>query len=263
MSTPGERRQQIIRDIDTLDNNIVPRLSRKYGVSEMTIRRDLKALEATGQIKRTYGGAVRWPPAGSEGPLLARDKRQTLALPQKMQIARYAAEHFVGTGDIVILEGGTTATAMAGFLADKDDLTVVTNGLATAEELRRHLPLSATIITAGGILRPESLTSVGPVTERFFREYHAHRLFLSATGITLNEGITDPRMLEIQVKRAMIQSAHEVIMLLDSTKFGVRSLMKVIDFDEMHCIITDTGVPEPLLNELRERGVDVIVAPNP
>jgi DeoR/GlpR family transcriptional regulator of sugar metabolism len=262
MSTPVERRQQIIKDIDTLDDNIIPRLSRKYGVSEMTIRRDLKVLEETGLIKRTYGGAVRWPPPGADATLVARDKRQTLAAAQKQQIARYASEHLVANGDIIIMEGGTTATRMAAYLGDMDDLTVVTNGLAAAEELRRHLPLSATIITAGGILRPESSTSVGPVTERFFREFHAHRLFLSATGLTLEEGITDPRMLEIQVKRAMIASAQEVVLLMDSTKFGVRSLMKILDFSEVRILVTDDGAPESFLAELRERGVEVVVAPS-
>ena len=114
-------------------------------------------------------------------------------------------------GDIIIVEGGTTATAMAPYLADKRDLTVVTNGLATAEEMRRYLSLDATIMCAGGILRPESSTFVGPLTEAFFREMHAHTLFLSATGLTLREGVTDPKMLETQVKRAMVASAGRVM----------------------------------------------------
>jgi DeoR/GlpR family transcriptional regulator of sugar metabolism len=251
-----------MRDIDTLDDNIIPRLSQKYGVSEMTIRRDLKVLEGTGVIKRTYGGAVRWPLATADPTLLARAKRQTMATPQKALIARYAAKYLVENGDIIILEGGTTATAMVSHLADKDDLTVVTNGITTAEELRRHLPLSATIIATGGILRPESSTCVGPVTERFFREFHANRLFLSATGLTLREGITDPKILEIQVKRAMIAAAHEVIMLMDSTKFGICSLAKVIDFGEIRRLITDADAPEAVLEELRAKGIEVIIAPS-
>jgi DeoR/GlpR family transcriptional regulator of sugar metabolism len=258
MSTPDQRRQRIVKDIGTLDDNIIPRLSQKYGVSEMTIRRDLKALEAIGLIKRTYGGAVRWPFAAADPTLLAREKRQTLAAAQKAQIARYAAENLVASGDIIILEGGTTATAMTPYLADKNDLTVVTNGTATAEELRRHLPLSATILVTGGLLRPESSTCVGPVTERFFREFHARRLFLSATGLTLREGVTDPKLLEIQVKRAMIAAAEEVVMLMDSTKFGVRSLTKVIDFGEIGRLITDDGAPEPMVEDLLAQGIDVV-----
>lgn len=261
MLKPLDRREQIIKDIDSFDNNVIPRLSQKYGVSEMTIRRDLKVLEATGLIKRTYGGAVRWPQAQAEPALLERDKRQTLATGAKQQIARYAAEQYVSHADSIILEGGTTAAAMAPYLADRDDLTVVTNGILTAEELRRHLSLSATIITTGGIVRPESATNVGPIAERFFREFHANRLFLSATGLTLQEGITDPKMLEIQVKRAMIASAREVIVLMDSSKFGARSLMKVLDFAEIYVLITDDAAPAAMLAEIRARGVEVVVVP--
>jgi len=147
-------------------------------------------------IKRTYGGAVRSPATGVETQLLARDKRQILATAQKNLLARYAAETLVALDDI-IMEGGTTVTAMAPYLTEKEELTVVTNGIATAEELRRHLPLSATIISTGGILRPESSTCVGAVPERFFGEFHANRLFLSATGLTLEAGLTDPKILEI------------------------------------------------------------------
>lgn len=260
MLKPPERRQQIVQDIDTLDDNVIPSLSQKYGVSEMTIRRDLKVLEETGIIKRTYGGAVRWPMAMSDANLLAREKRLTLALAQKNRIARYAAQRLVASGDIIILEGGTTATAMVPYLVDKDDLTVVTNGLSTTEELRRAMPLSTTVICAGGILRPESSTFVGPVAERFFHEFNANKLFMSATGLTIREGITDPKMLETQVKRAMIASASEVIMLIDGSKMGVKSLMKVIDFRDIGVLITDDGAPSDIVGELREQGVEVVIA---
>ena len=262
MIKPLERRQKIVKDIDTFeDNHIVLRLSQKYGVSEMTIRRDLKVLEDSGLIKRTYGGAVRWPTVQVEPPLLARDKRLPLATAEKTRIARYAAQNLVKKRDIIILEGGTTATAMAPFLADRDDLTVVTNGLTTAEELRRHLPWSATLLCPGGILRPDSCTFVGPIAERFFCEFHAHRLFLSATGLTLREGITDPNILEIQVKRAMVGSAQEVVALMDSSKFGMRSLMKVIDWSEVHTLVTDDGAPAEMLDGIRAQGVEVVIAP--
>jgi DeoR/GlpR family transcriptional regulator of sugar metabolism len=259
MLKPLERRQQIVNDIDVLDDNIIPRLSQKYGVSEMTIRRDLKVLEELGLIKRTYGGAVRWPSGPVEPVLVARERRQTLARPQKTQIARYAAD-LVDHGDIIILEGGTTTTAMAPFLVGKEDLTVVTNGLATCEELRRYLPLGATVICTGGILRPESATFVGPVTESFFHQFHARRLFLSASGLTTQDGLTDPKMLEIQVKRAMIAAADEVVALVDSSKFGVRSLMKVADVGELRALVTDELAPATTLEALRERGLLVHVA---
>jgi DeoR/GlpR family transcriptional regulator of sugar metabolism len=261
MPKPLDRRQQILKDIDLLDDNLIPRLSKKYGVSEMTIRRDLQALEDTGVIRRTYGGAVRWPQSGGEPLVVAREKRQMLARAQKAAIAGYAAREFVGNGDSIVLEGSTTVTSMVQLITDRQDLTVVTNSLYTAEELRRRMPASATLLCAGGIIRPESSTFVGPVAERFFRELHVKRLFLSATGLTLQGGITDPQMLETQVKRAMIESAAEVIVMLDSSKFGARSLTRVLDFSEITLLITDAGAPAEMLAGLRDRGVALAVVP--
>jgi DeoR/GlpR family transcriptional regulator of sugar metabolism len=260
MLRPVERRQRILLDIDGLDEDMISRLSEQYNVSEMTIRRDLKVLEESGYIKRTYGGAIRWPPSPADSPVVNRERREELAARRKVTIARYAAEQLVDDGDIIILEGGTTVTAMVPYLAEREDLTVVTNGLRTTEELRRHLPLDATILCTGGILRPESSTFVGPATERFFREFHAHRLFLSATGFTLKAGITDPKILETQVKRAMISSASEVIVIMDSSKFGVKSLMNVLDFHEISLFITDGDAPADMVEGIEQFGVKVQIA---
>lgn len=261
MLKPHERRQQILKDIDLLNDDMIPTLSQKYSVSEMTIRRDLRALEETGLIRRTHGGAVRWPQSIDQPAVVAREKRQMLATAQKSAIARYAARELVSDRDIIVLEGSTTVTEMVPYLTDRQNLTVVTNSLFTAEELRRRMPHSATLLCAGGILRPESSTFVGPLAERFFRELHVNRLFLSASGLTLREGITDPQMLETQVKRVMIESAGEVIVMIDSTKFGTRSLTRVIGFPEITLLITDEDAPTEILQGLRDHGVRVAVVP--
>jgi DeoR/GlpR family transcriptional regulator of sugar metabolism len=261
MLLPTQRRQRILADIDHSGMGTVIGLSEKYGVSEMTIRRDLKALAEDGHIKRTHGGAVRQQVSPVELHIVAREKRQKLWSAQKARIADFAARDCIADGDVIIMEGGTTVTMMAQYLADKQELTVVTNGLATTSELQRFLPSSATIICAGGILRAVSSTFVGPVAERFFREFHANKLFLSATGLTLAAGVTDPNMLETQVKRAMIASASQVIVLLDSSKFGVKSLMTVLDLDEIDLLITDEATPPDMVEGLKARGVDVCVAP--
>ena len=257
MLRPLERRRQILRDIGEVDDNLIPQLSEKYDVSEMTIRRDLKALEEKGLIKRTWGGAILWPPERQEPFVLSREGRQQLRVHCKQAIARHAARHWVQNGDILIMEGGTTVTAMAPFLHTVKELTVVTNGLYTAESLQRHLLPDARIICTGGILRPESSTFVGPVAEQFFRQFHGRRLFLSATGFTLQMGLTDPRMLETQVKRTMVAAADEVIVLLDSSKFGVKSLMTVLEPQHISCLICDDGAPLELLEQLCDRGVHV------
>lgn len=266
MLRPTDRRQQILNDIghgqNQEDVQLIPWLSEKYDVSQMTIRRDLKALEKKGLIKRTWGGAILWPPGrrvGRDEPfVLSRERRRKLHRECKEAIARRAAREWVRDGDIIIMEGGTTVTAMAPFLAPCKELTVVTNGLATADTLQQHLLPDATIIATGGILRPESSTFVGPVAEHFFRQFHGRRLFLSATGLTVEMGLTDPRMLETQVKRAMIASVDEVVVLLDSSKFGVKSLMTVLEPRRISHLITDDGAPPDLLDQLADLDVHVI-----
>jgi DeoR/GlpR family transcriptional regulator of sugar metabolism len=148
---------------------------------------------------------------------------------------------------------------MARHLPAYKHLTVVGNGLGTMNELAKQLP-GVTVFCCGGLLREVGLTFVGPQAEAYFRQINAHTCFLSATGITTSEGVTDPNLLEIQVKRAMAQSASRIVLLMDSTKFGMRSLAKIFDVREVEVLVTDTGAPPAILDEIRALGVDVHIA---
>ncbi len=256
---PEQRRRDILKMITAQGVSTIPELSQKYGVSEMTIRRDLKSLEESGQLQATYGGAVTLPekPEQVESTYLVKAR---LNIEQKTRIARYAAEHFVDDHDIIVLEPGTTVTAMVPFLMAKQDLTVVTNGLYTANALQSLLA-QATVICTGGILRNVSFSFVGPVAEGFFQQFYARTLFLSGIGFTLDAGITDPQMIDTQVKKAMIARSDRVIVLIDSSKFGIKSLTPVIDVKDIDILITDEGAPAATLAQLQSRGVDVHVVP--
>ena len=250
---PAQRQQRILKDIEKNGVGSITELSQKYAVSEMTIRRDLLVLEEGGHIKRTHGGALLLNSSVVE-PRYA--SKQKLHASSKESLAHYAALNLVQDSDIIILEGGTTVTAMAKYLTNVRDLTVVTHGLNTTNELLRLLP-QVTVICTGGILREVSATFAGPVAEQFFREFHANKLFLSATGLTLDAGFTDPSMLETQIKKAMIASADQVIMLFDSNKFGVKSLTTVLRAGEINVLVTDAGAPEDVLQVLRAKGVEI------
>jgi DeoR/GlpR family transcriptional regulator of sugar metabolism len=250
-----QRRRNILEDLEHNGACTIRELSEKYSVSEMTIRRDLQLLEGEGHIQRTHGGALRTGNSEVEPRYTAKQKQHAS---QKGRIARYAAEQLVADGDIIVLEGGTTVTAMAYYLTGKQHLTVVTNGLYTANELRHLLP-NTTVICTGGILRDVSFTFVGPLPERFFSEFYANKLFISATGLTLEAGFTDPNMLETKARQAMIASARQVIMLLDSSKFGVQSLTVVLPATGPHILVTDDGAPPDMVQALRNGGVDVRV----
>lgn len=250
----AERRNHILQDILDRQIEAVGELSRRYKVSEMTIRRDLELLEKQGHVERTHGGAIGRTTTNGEPRFVAKQELHTA---QKHAIAQYAAEMLVVDGDIIMLEGGTTVTMMVPYLKNKQHVTVVTNGLYTLNELARTLPHTSVIAT-GGIMRDVSLTFVGPVVEDFFRSFHANKLFLSATGLTVETGLTDPNMLEAQAKRAMIAATKEIIVLLDSSKIGVRSLTTVLPTERISVLVTDTSAPAATVEALQGLGVCVI-----
>lgn len=256
---PAERRRHIRQDIEEQGAGRIKELSDKYDVSEMTIRRDLKTLEEEGHVRRTHGGAVRLDTTQVEPHYAAKQK---LHAAQKLGIAQYAVDALVDDGDIILLEGGSTATAMARRLTDRKDLTIVTNGLHTMNELQ-HLLSHHEVICCGGILREDSHTFVGPMAEHFFGEFHARTVFLSASGWTEKVGFTNPNMLETQVKKAMCASAIRVVMLLDASKFGLRSLSTILPTSAVDVLVTDEEAPSSALQTLRDQGVDVRIAPSP
>jgi DeoR/GlpR family transcriptional regulator of sugar metabolism len=250
------RREQVVELVDQLGSVTNEELVSRFGVSLMTVWRDLTGLEEAGRLRRVRGGAARLDRRLETEPFYV--SKQVINEAKKDSIARYAAQHFIADGDIVFMEAGTTVAAMARHLPAYKHLTVVGNGLGTMNELAKQLP-GVTVFCCGGLLREVGLTFVGPQAEAYFRQINAHTCFLSATGITTSEGVTDPNLLEIQVKRAMAQSAARVVLLMDSTKFGLRSLAKIFDVRDLDVLITDANAPAGTLEAVRELEVDVHV----
>lgn len=253
---PVERLTSILEDIKSNRAISVSDLSLKYDVSEMTIRRDLKQLEDHGLITRTHGGAIPNNRALDE---LQFVQKQGIHEAEKRQIARYAVTHFITEGEIIILEGGTTVTGMVAHMETYRNLTVMTNSLFTLFELQK-IAAGNTIISTGGVLREVSNTFVGPIAEKHFAEHNATKVFLSSTGWTEATGFTDPSMLEVQVKKTMLKSARSIIMLMDSSKFGIISLTSFLDAYAPDVIITDRGIPDDIHSAFRKHQVDVHIA---
>ena len=252
---PAElRRDQIAVFVQEQSSASTEELGERFGVSLMTVWRDLTTLEEEGRVRRVRGGAARVERNESAEPLF--DSKRVLNPTAKERIARYAAETFVTDGEILFMEAGTTVAAMVKYLAGHQHLTVIGNGLGTMNELARLVP-AISVYCCGGMLRDVALTFVGPQAEDYFRNINATTCFLSATGITATEGITDPSPLEIQVKRAMAASADRGVFLLDSSKFGVRSLSRVVPLGDVDILITDSDAPADLVGVLRAQGIDV------
>jgi len=253
----ADRRGAIVSLLVGQEQSSIADLADRFAVSQMTIRRDLERLAAEGRVTIGRGEARLSYYSGIE-PKYAAKQRVNAAL--KAQIARYAADNFVADGDVILLEGGTTVTAMAHGLDAKTGLTVITNGMYTVNELVRLLP-DATIISTGGILRDLSFTYVGPQAEEMLANLHANTFFMSASGFTMKQGLTDPNPLEVQIRKQMIKCAERVVVLLDSTKFGLISTITTARTSELDVVITDEGAPPSDVKQLRSAGVDVRVVP--
>lgn len=222
----------------------------------MTLWRDLNWLHQEGRLRRVRGGVARLDDEADSEPRYK--SKQVRNIEKKKAIARYAAEHFIEDNDIIILEAGTTVGAMIKYI-DRQNLTIITNGLNNLEDLTMCVP-DVTALSCGGMLRDVAYTFVGPQAESFFHDLHPRTLFLSCTGLSFPEGITDPNLLEIQIKRAMAASAGRIVLLIDSTKFGIRSLSTILPLERIYALVTDQEAPESDLAHLRDMGIAIHVA---
>jgi len=251
-----ERRRRILDLLKTQERVTVNELVRRFGVSAVTIRGDLHALHHGGLLVRSHGGAVRRLESADDIPISIKSR---LHHSEKVRIG-HRASLLVQDGDTVILDSGSTTMEVARQIRylDLKALTVITNALNVAQELAK-LP-QVRIIMLGGILRPVSLSMVGPQAERTLQDLNADRLFLGVDGLDPDTGLTTPDVLEAQLNALMIRISREVNVVADSSKFMRRSLSSIVGLDAVHRLITDQVPDAPLSDALRAHGVEVIVA---
>ncbi len=221
--------------------------------SEASIRRDLQALQDAGLLKRTHGGAVLNQTAAFEPSLADKDDQFDA---EKRAIARVAAG-LVGPGETVLLDSGSTTFRIARELKHKRNLTVVTNAVNIAWELASG---DVEVMLTGGTLRHATQSLVGPVAESTLAGLHVDKLFLATNGLDLKRGLTTPNLLEAQAKRAMIDSAREVIVVADHSKFGRITFRQFSGLDHIDCLITDASAPEKFLRALKQKKIRILVA---
>jgi DeoR family glucitol operon repressor len=252
-----ERHRRIMAMLE--DREVVPvtRLREALPVSHMTIWRDLKDLERRGLARHVHGGVVREDDF-SPHPERRVGQKEVVNGPQKRAIAARAVEQFVRPGHTMCIEGGTTVMATIPNL-NASNLTVLTNSLEVTNRIY-HANKGINLINSGGILRELSGTFYGPTTDRFFQDFAPELLFIGGSGIDVGHGLTDTTPVEIQAKQAMIQSAKYVVALLDSSKFGRRSLMQVCDLSSIDALVTDDGADRETCEAIEQCGVTLLVA---
>jgi DeoR family transcriptional regulator, aga operon transcriptional repressor len=248
-----ERRRAILELVNREGRVVVPELSRRFETSRVTIRKDLEVLHNLRQLHRTHGGALPTRDRALDDPSL-REKEQ-LHRKEKLRIAEAAAQ-MVSSGQVIILDSGTTTTAIARALRSFHDLTIVTNAVNIAVELART---SIEVILTGGTLRNNSFSLVGPMAEDTLRNLSADLLFLAVDGFDVHYGLTTPNLLEAKVNRVMVEVAKRTVTVCDSSKFGRRSLSLIVPTSAMHGVITDRGITKSDLRALKETGIEVTI----
>jgi DeoR family transcriptional regulator of aga operon len=248
----NEERRRLILQILSHDGRVlVGDLARHFHTSQVTIRKDLDILQTHGRIHRTHGGALPARESALEDPTLR--EKEKLHRKEKSQIAATAAR-MVKEGQVVILDSGTTTTAIARALREREHLTIITNAVNIAAELSGS---SLEVILTGGTLRKNSFSLVGPIAEETLRRLNADILFLGVDGFDVHYGLSTPNLLEAKVNRAMMDVARVTVAVCDSSKFGRRSLSSIAPLSAVHHLITDRGIPKADLATLKKTGVEV------
>lgn len=244
-----ERRQYIIGQAQKNGRVLVEELSESLGISRITIRKDLDYLQSRGVLQRTHGGALL-PGNGalSDPSLKEKEGRHSQ---EKLRIASAAAS-LVQEGQCVLLDSGTTTTAIARALKRFSHLTIITNAVNIAGELSGT---DFEVLLTGGSLRKNSFSLVGPLAEDTLLDMHADILFLGVDGFDLEVGLTTPNLMESRVNRAMVKASSMVVAVCDSTKFNRRSLSRIVDATAIHHVITDSDLPAEIAESLQAAGI--------
>jgi DeoR family transcriptional regulator of aga operon/DeoR family fructose operon transcriptional repressor len=247
-----ERRRLIEGAMEEHGRASVADLASRFGVSQVTIRKDLELLEADQRLIRTHGGAIASERSQAELAFEIRERRQR----GEKQAIGAAAASMVASGDSIALDASSTALHLARNLRAHTELSVVTNGLHIAAELAA-LP-GITVLMPGGRLRWEAFSLVGSWGDVLLSGVNIQRAFLGATGFTLEAGLTDVTEEEAAIKRHIVAAARQVIAVIDHTKWDRVGVATFCPLERISLIITDTSAPARLVAAARERGVEVL-----
>lgn len=244
------RHDRILSALETNPTLRVSELAGILGVSPETVRRDLTALDGTGRLTRTYGGAVR---TRSFEPALA--ERAKLHIAERDRIARLAVAR-IGAADSLFIGGGATTLHFARALRATDRrLTVLTPAFSIATELSVN-PLIQ-VMALAGIVEPKEGLVYGAETIRCIRQFRTPLAVVGASGVD-GAGVSEALLHAAQVYAAMIECADETLVLADSSKFGNRSLQQILSWRESVCLISEKAPPPALRAAIRDGGARIV-----
>ncbi len=249
------RRIKILELLKTHGHVNVNELSELLDVTGVTIRNDLAQLEKKRVLIRARGGAIKLEQniADEDYPLSDKQKKHLL---EKKEIGKKAAD-LIEESNTIIIDSGSTTYELAKNLKKFNDLTVITNALNVATLLAEYNNIN--VIVPGGMLKKNSLSLVGILAEKGFKDYFCDKLFLGVDGFDLDFGISTPNPEEAHLNQIMIEISKEVIVVTDSSKFQRRGFAFIAPVNKIDTVVTDKGISAENKSKLENMGVNVIV----
>ncbi len=255
-----DRRNRIVEMVNSTGSRLVNDISAELGVTEVTVRSDLRLLEERGLLTRFHGGAARINVSAGDpahvSDEISLNERYQLAADPKKRIAIEAAR-LVKEGDTIILDSGSTTKLLAEELAGMRNIAVITNNLPAAAILTENKDI--TLVVCGGTVRHKTASLHGSIAEYALRDVSANLMFVGADGLDAESGITTFNE-GFAISGIMAAASKQVVVVTDSSKFGRKGFNQVLSLDRIDTVITDEEAPPEALAGLRRKGKHVIVA---
>jgi DeoR/GlpR family transcriptional regulator of sugar metabolism len=251
-----KRRREILEIVSREGKITISEICELFDVSDMTARRDLRDLDREGLLRRIHGGAVSALGRSYEPPYRLRSTKN---VEQKQAIGKRAAE-LVFDGDSIAIDVGTTTIEMVEGLQERRNLTIITASIPIANRVISTLSLNSSVrlILTGGIVRPGELSMIGHLAERAYEEFRVDKAFIGIGGLSSVDGLTEYNLEDALVKRLLVRSANQKIVVADGSKLGRTSFVSIASLDVINTIITDDSAPSEVLQAFREKDVEVI-----
>ena len=253
-----ERQRAILEMIAKKGRVTISEICKAFDISEMTARRDLRELDRQGSLRRVHGGAISSLGRSYEPPYAMRS---TQSIDAKQAIGCKAAK-MVLDGDSIALDVGTTTMEVARALPGKRDLTIITASLSIANFIAANFSLGVDVrlIVTGGIVRPREFSMIGQLAASAYQDFYVDKAFIGVGGLTLEAGLTEYNLEDALVKRYLIASAREKIVVAEGGKFGRTTLARIAPLSAVQTVVTDKTAPVELVNEFTRQGVNVVIA---
>ena len=253
-----QRREEILKILSQADSISVNELANILSVSPVTIRSDLNYLNDRNLLIRTHGGAISIKETEERSIDKDYDSRKKKNLAQKNEIA-HVAINYIKNGDCIVLDASSTCYELAQLIYQAElKLTIVTNGLRTANLLKENPNL--TVIVIGGIAKGNSNALEGLLGVDMLYKISINRAFVSSNAVSLADGLLDFSLYEVELKKKIVETALETYLLVDSSKFEKRSIASFASISQIKCLISDHKLSHEIVSSYSQY-VDIHLAP--